>query len=96
MVKMEGMMANKIEMTQVEVENKLIEILARVTVIDAIKIHADRELRGEILVDSLSEAEFMMEVEEAFDLELENGAYATAFPGQALTVRNIAGLVRSI
>jgi acyl carrier protein len=96
MLKMEGMMANKIEMTQAEVENRLIEILARVTVIDAMKIHADRELRGEILVDSLSEAEFMMEVEEAFDLELANDAYAKAFPGQAMTVRKIAGLVRGV
>jgi len=87
-------MANKIQANQAEIERALVEIVAKIAAIDVAKVSLERELRGEYLVDSLSTAEFVMGVEEAFDIELENDAVEKAFKRRPMTVRTVAELVR--
>jgi acyl carrier protein len=86
-------MGNITELSQAEVEQKLIGIVARLLVIDGKHFSASSRIRGDIPFDSLGEAEFMMEVEEAFNVTLSEDAHAKAFPGRPATIGSLAELI---
>lgn len=86
-------MKNETEMTRQTVEQKLIAIIARLLALDASKISANSRLQEDLPFDSLGVAEFMMEVEDAFEFNIDEHAHAEAFPGRAVTVGSLAELI---
>jgi acyl carrier protein len=81
------------QLSQQEIEAKLTAIAARLLALEPAKISPEARLQGELPFDSLGLAEFMMEIEEAFDIEIADRDLARAFPGKPATIRTVAMLI---
>jgi len=89
-------MKNHMELSQGEIEQKLISIISRLLVLDASNISASSRLQGDLPFDSLGVAEFMMEVEDVFDVDISEQAHAEQFPGRPVTVGSLAELILAV
>ena len=86
-------MKSETELSQGEIEQKLISLISRLLALDSSHISASSRLQGDLPFDSLGIAEFMMEVEEVFDVDISEQAHAEHFPGRPVTVGSLAELI---
>ncbi len=82
------------DVSQAAIETELVAIVSRLLALEPAKIPVSSALQGgDIPFDSLGIAEFMMEVEEAFDMEVSETAHAEMFPGRPPTIASLAEVI---
>src|SRR5438874_1551034 len=76
-----------------EVERRVVEVAVQATGIARAEVTLDSHLLDDLGLDSLELAEFVMRLEEEFEVELPDDAVSRFFTDQPNTLRAVARLV---